>query len=465
MKFLVTGAKGQLGYDVVNEIKSHNFDVLAVDVDEMDITDCDSVTKTISEYNPNIVIHCAAFTNVDGAETPENIELAKNINAQGTRYIANVCKDLDCKMVYISTDYVFADNGNEPILEDCTDFNPLNVYAKTKLDGEMAVKDCVKKHFIVRTSWVFGKNGNNFVKTMINLSKTRDCVKVVSDQIGNPTYTKDLAKFLFDLSLGDNYGVYHATNEGEYISWYDFAVEIFKQIKSDIKVIPVTTEEYGAKAQRPKNSRLSKEKLHGVYQKGLPHWKDALERYLNEIAPSKIKVEKNVGDIEGLCVITPTVHGDNRGYFMECYNKMDLLKEGIDIDFVQDNQSSSSYGVLRGLHRQINYPQAKLVRVLQGKVFDVAVDLRQGSKTYGKWYGIELSEENQKQFLIPRGFAHGFLVLSEKAVFSYKVDDYFHPNDEAGIIWNDEHISVQWPIPDGMEIKLSEKDKNWQSFK
>lgn len=178
----------------------------------------------------------------------------------------------------------------------------------------------------------------------------------------------------------------------------------------------------------------------------------------------QINVEKNVGGIEGLCVITPTVHGDSRGYFMETYNKKDMLEAGIDIDFVQDNQSSSTYGVLRGLHRQINYPQAKLVRVISGRVFDVAVDLRENSKTYGKWYGIELSGENQKQFLIPRGFAHGFLVLSDTAVFGYKVDDFFHPNDEGGIAWNDPTINIQWPIPRGMNIQLSEKDKSWKNL-
>lgn len=178
----------------------------------------------------------------------------------------------------------------------------------------------------------------------------------------------------------------------------------------------------------------------------------------------QINVEKNVGGIEGLCVITPTVHGDSRGYFMETYNKKDMLEAGIDIDFVQDNQSSSTYGVLRGLHRQINYPQAKLVRVISGRVFDVAVDLRENSKTYGKWYGIELSGENQKQFLIPRGFAHGFLVLSDTAVFGYKVDDFFHPNDEGGIAWNDPTINIQWPIPEAMNIQLSEKDKSWKNL-
>lgn len=173
----------------------------------------------------------------------------------------------------------------------------------------------------------------------------------------------------------------------------------------------------------------------------------------------QITVEKNVGGIEGLCVITPTVHGDNRGYFMETYNENDMKEVGIDIRFVQDNQSASTKGVLRGLHRQISFPQSKLVRVIKGSVFDVAVDLREGSETYGKWYGIELTEENKKQFLIPKGFAHGFLVLSDYAEFCYKVDDFFHPNDELGIIWNDPTIGIEWPIPEGMEIKLSEKDK------
>ncbi len=175
----------------------------------------------------------------------------------------------------------------------------------------------------------------------------------------------------------------------------------------------------------------------------------------------QINVEKNVGGIEGLCVITPTVHADSRGYFMETYNANDMKENGIDINFVQDNQSASSKGVLRGLHRQINFPQSKLVRVIKGSVFDVAVDLREGSETYGKWFGIELTEENKKQFLIPRGFAHGFLVLSDYAEFCYKVDDFFHPNDEGGIKWDDPSIGIDWQIPDGMEIILSEKDKNW----
>lgn len=179
----------------------------------------------------------------------------------------------------------------------------------------------------------------------------------------------------------------------------------------------------------------------------------------------QIKVEKNVGGIEGLCVITPTVHGDNRGYFMETYNENDMKDAGIDIKFVQDNQSASTYGVLRGLHRQINYPQSKLVRVIKGSVYDVAVDMREGSPTYLKWYGIELTEENKKQFLIPKGFAHGFLVLSDYAEFCYKVDDFFHPNDEGGIAWNDPTIGVDWPIPEGMELNLSEKDKNWKPLK
>lgn len=179
----------------------------------------------------------------------------------------------------------------------------------------------------------------------------------------------------------------------------------------------------------------------------------------------QITVEKNVGGIEGLCVITPTVHGDNRGYFMETYNENDMKDAGIDVKFVQDNQSASTYGVLRGLHRQINFPQSKLVRVIKGSVFDVAVDMREDSPTYLKWYGEILSEENKKQYFIPKGFAHGFLVLSDYAEFCYKVDDFFHPNDEGGIAWNDPTIGVEWPIPEGMELNLSEKDKNWQPLK
>lgn len=179
----------------------------------------------------------------------------------------------------------------------------------------------------------------------------------------------------------------------------------------------------------------------------------------------QITVEKNVGGIEGLCVITPTVHGDSRGYFMETYNENDMKEAGIDVKFVQDNQSASTYGVLRGLHRQINFPQSKLVRVIKGSVFDVAVDMRENSPTYLKWYGEILSEENKKQYFIPKGFAHGFLVLSDYAEFCYKVDDFFHPNDEGGIAWNDPTIGVEWPIPEGMELNLSEKDKNWQPLK
>ena len=190
-----------------------------------------------------------------------------------------------------------------------------------------------------------------------------------------------------------------------------------------------------------------------------------INKLLDGAVMGQITVEKNVGGIEGLCVITPTVHGDSRGYFMETYNENDMKEAGIDVKFVQDNQSASTYGVLRGLHRQINFPQSKLVRVIKGSVFDVAVDMREDSPTYLKWYGEILSEENKKQYFIPKGFAHGFLVLSDYAEFCYKVDDFFHPNDEGGIAWNDPTIGVEWPIPEGMELNLSEKDKNWQPLK
>lgn len=347
------------------------------------------------------------------------------INADGTQNIADACKKIDAKMVYISTDYVFDGQGTTPWQPDCKDYAPLNVYGQTKLDGELAVANTLEKYFIVRIAWVFGVNGKNFIKTMLNVGKTHDRLTVVSDQIGTPTYTLDLSRLLVDMIETDKYGYYHATNEGGYISWYDFTKEIFKQAvelghteysEDRLTVVPVTTAEYGvSKAARPFNSRLDKSKLVENGFKPLPTWQDALHRYLQEINFRKdieimgqIKVQKNVGGIEGLCIIEPTVHGDNRGYFMETYNSKDMQEAGIDRVFVQDNQSCSTKGVLRGLHFQKEYPQAKLVRAVKGSVFDVAVDLRSDSKTYGKWFGVELTEENKKQFLIPEGFAHGF---------------------------------------------------------
>ncbi len=284
MKVLVTGVKGQLGFDVVKELKKRGYDAVGVDINEMDITDAEKVTEVITDVNPDVVVHCAAWTAVDAAEDEENIPKVRAINVSGTRNIADVCKNINCKMIYISTDYVFNGLGTEPWQADCRDYDPLCVYGQTKLEGELAVSQTLDKYFIVRIAWVFGKNGNNFIKTMLNVGKKFDTVRVVNDQIGTPTYTYDLARLLVDMAETDKYGYYHVTNEGGYISWYDFTCEIFKQVGYDTEVVPVTTEEYGlSKAARPFNSRLDKSKLTENGFKPLPVWQDALERYLKEI--------------------------------------------------------------------------------------------------------------------------------------------------------------------------------------
>ena len=302
MKVLVTGVAGQLGHDVMNELHKRGYEgvgsdiapqysgaddgtaVTKMDYVQMDITNSEEVTETIKKVNPDVVVHCAAWTAVDLAEESENKEKVTAINVGGTENIARVCKELDCKMVYISTDYVFDGYGTRPWEEDCKDYAPLNVYGESKLMGEKVVSLNLEKYFIVRIAWVFGVNGNNFIKTMLKVGKKFDTLKVVNDQIGTPTYTYDLSRLLVDMIETDKYGYYHATNEGGYISWYDFACEIFKQAGYKTKVNPVTTEEYGvSKARRPFNSRLNKTKLVDNGFTPLPDWKDALSRYLKEI--------------------------------------------------------------------------------------------------------------------------------------------------------------------------------------
>ena len=284
MKVLVTGVKGQLGYDVVNELIKRGHEAIGVDIVEMDITDKDSVDAVISRVQPQAVIHCAAWTAVDAAEDEENIPKVREVNATGTQNIADACKKIDAKMMYISTDYVFDGQGTTPWQPDCKDYKPLNVYGQTKLEGELAVANTLDKYFIVRIAWVFGVNGKNFIKTMLNIGKTHDTVRVVNDQIGTPTYTYDLARLLVDMIETDKYGYYHATNEGGYISWYDFTKEIYRQAGYSTNVIPVSTQEYGlSKAARPFNSRLDKSKLIENGFKPLPTWQDALARYLKEI--------------------------------------------------------------------------------------------------------------------------------------------------------------------------------------
>lgn len=291
MKVFVTGVHGQLGHDVMEELAKREIIAIGSDISDvddsyseyvsLDITDEKSVSEVLSGIRPDAVIHCAAWTAVDAAEDDENRSKVHLVNTVGTENIAKSCKALDCKMMYISTDYVFNGQGTEPWKPDCKDYAPLNVYGKTKLEGEIAVSSLLDKYFIVRIAWVFGKNGNNFIRTMLRLSETHSELRVVNDQIGTPTYTYDLARLLVDMILTDKYGYYHATNEGGYISWYEFACEIFRQSGKDVKVIPVTTAEYGiSKARRPFNSRLDKSKLIENGFSPLPDWKNALYRYL-----------------------------------------------------------------------------------------------------------------------------------------------------------------------------------------
>lgn len=302
MKVFVTGVGGQLGHDVMNELHKRGYEGVGSDIApqyagaadgtavttmpyvQMDITDSAAVERVLNEVKPDVVVHCAAWTAVDLAEDDDKVQKVRAINAGGTENIAKVCKALDCKMVYISTDYVFDGQGTEPWQPDCKDYKPLNVYGQTKLEGELAVSENLEKYFIVRIAWVFGVNGKNFIKTMLNLGKTHDTLRVVNDQIGTPTYTYDLARLLVDMIETEKYGYYHATNEGGYISWYDFACEIFRQAGYAVRVIPVTTEEYGlSKAARPFNSRLDKRKLVENGFVPLPTWQDALRRYLKEV--------------------------------------------------------------------------------------------------------------------------------------------------------------------------------------
>ena len=279
MKVLVTGVKGQLGYDVVNELEKRGLAAVGVDIEEMDITDAQSVDSVIREAAPDAVIHCAAYTAVDAAE--DNVDVCRKVNAEGTANIARVCKDLNIKMMYISTDYVFDGQGERPWEPD-DERNPLNVYGQTKYEGEVAVTDALDKYFIVRIAWVFGVNGKNFIKAILNKAQSVDTLTVVNDQFGSPTYTYDLARLLVDMIQTDKYGFYHATNEG-ICTWYDFACEIICQAGLETKVLPVSADQYPAKAKRPTNSRMSKEKLTENGFDKLPTWQDALSRYLDII--------------------------------------------------------------------------------------------------------------------------------------------------------------------------------------
>lgn len=277
MKVLVTGVDGQLGYDVIKKLQIQNIECLGVDIDDFDITDKNQVNEYVSNYSPDVVVHCAAYTAVDKAEDEK--ELCQKINVTGTQNIADVCREIDAKMVYISTDYVFDGEGEKPF--EVTDTpNPINFYGQTKYEGELTVQNTLHKYFIVRISWAFGINGRNFVKTMLKLGRERDEISVVADQVGSPTYTYDLAKLVIEMIKTDKFGIYHATNEG-YCNWYEFTCEIFKQAGIDVKVNPIKTEEYPTKAKRPKNSRLSKDSLQ--YFNKLPSWEQAVTEFLKRL--------------------------------------------------------------------------------------------------------------------------------------------------------------------------------------
>lgn len=279
MRVLVTGVKGQLGHDVMNELAKRGYEGIGVDVEEMDITDAAAVERVMREAHADKVVHCAAWTAVDAAE--DQVDLCRKVNALGTENIAKMCRELDLPMIYLSTDYVFDGEGTRPWEPD-DERHPLNVYGQTKYEGEIAVEKYLEKYFIVRIAWVFGVNGKNFIKTMLKLSETHDTLTVVDDQVGSPTYTYDLARLLVDVLETEKYGRYHATNEG-LCSWYEFAQEIFRQAGKNVTVLPVSSEEYPAKAKRPHNSRMNKDKLEEMGFERLPSWQDALSRYLKEI--------------------------------------------------------------------------------------------------------------------------------------------------------------------------------------
>lgn len=294
MKVFVTGVAGQLGHDVMNELIKRGHEAIGSDIlpelessmsyVPLDITDAEAVKKAIADIQPDAIVHCAAWTAVDAAEDEDKQEKVRAINVDGTQNIAKAARQVDAKMVYISTDYVFDGQGKTPWEPDCKDYAPLNVYGQTKLGGELAVAQTLEKYFIVRIAWVFGTNGKNFIRTMLQVGKNHPQVRVVNDQIGTPTYTYDLARLLVDMIETEKYGYYHATNEGGYISWYDFTKEIYRQAGMTTEVLPVTTEEYGlSKAARPFNSRLEKKKLTENGFQPLPSWQDALDRYLQEL--------------------------------------------------------------------------------------------------------------------------------------------------------------------------------------
>lgn len=475
MKYLITGANGQLGYDICQELQARNIkNVFLGTKENLDITNENQVKEVLNDYKPDIIIHCAAYTKVDDAENDKDV--CYNVNVNGTRNIVKYAMEIGSKVVYFSTDYVFDGTKSSPY-DEYDKPNPINYYGLTKYLGEEEVKK-MQDYLIVRVSWLFGMHGNNFVKTMIRLGKTKDKLNVVFDQMGSPTYTKDLAITIIDMLNKNCTGIYNVTND-DYCTWYEFAKKIMEINNINIRVYPVSTEEYKCSAKRPLNSRLSKNKLEGQLLK-LPSWKDALNRF-NEVL---LKQEKGkMLKITETClkdcyILEPKRFGDERGYFSSFFLLDELHNNSIAFyGVVQCSRSKSAKGVVRGLHYQKDPKcQAKIVEVIKGSVIDVVVDIRVGSPTYGKSFTILLTENNNKQLYVPRGFAHGFVSLEDDTIFQYLVDNDYAPELEDGIYWNDPDLGIDWKkifdeygiknvsltTRDEMRVKLEDKDNDFQ---
>lgn len=484
-KILITGGSGQLGYDIYREvIKRYGDDVTIFMPNHtvLDITNEEKVFELIESFQPDVVFHSAAYTKVDDAE--ENQDECYGTNVSATEFIAEACKSVNAKLIYVSTDYVFDGKKGSPYTEG-DNINPINVYGKSKARGELKALENPKS-FIVRTSWVFGINGKNFVKTMLNLADKKDKLTVVNDQIGSPTYTVDLARLLVDMSETEKYGIYHATNEG-YTTWYDFAKEIFAVNNKDILVEPVTSEEYKQKATRPTDSRLSKQKLEDNGFEPLPDYHDALRRFSSELEAyqeymstyyaNEDKVFENgtkaiSTNLKDCYIIDPRGFGDERGRFTPSFMSEYMEELGFGKTH-QDNDSVSHKGVLRGLHFQNEpYTQAKIVRVVKGAAFVVVVDMRVGSPTYLKSTSLLLKPykygdpKSGLQLYVPRGFAHGYLAIEDDTLYLYKIDNKYVVTSEGGVLWCDPSLDIDWKrlfaegCIDEHNLELKEDDVN-----
>lgn len=484
-KILITGGSGQLGYDIYRELNKRYGDDVKIFMPNhavLDITDENSVKELIDSFKPDVVFHAAAYTKVDDAE--DNKEACFKANSYATQVIAEACESIGAKLIYVSTDYVFDGKKGSPYSEGDL-INPINVYGSSKAAGEKKAM-LNPKTFVVRTSWVFGINGKNFVKTMLDLAEKRDKLTVVSDQIGSPTYTVDLARLLVDMSESDKYGIYHATNEGD-TTWYNFAKEIFEVNHKNITVEPVTSEEYSSKAERPTDSRLSKQKLVDAGFKTLPHYRDALERFSNELEAYKeymatCYANENVEfanktkaistNLKDCYVVDPHVFGDARGSFAPIFMAEYMEQLGFRKS-VQDNRSISHKGVFRGLHFQKNpYSQAKIVYVDKGAAFVVVVDMRVDSPTYLKSTSLLLTPfdpsdpKSGLELFVPAGFAHGYLALKDNTWYMYKIDNDYMPSSEGGVLWCDPSLDIDWKrlfaegCIDEDDLDLKDDDKN-----